>query len=88
MSVFKSSTIYIIILTCYSLGFDASCPYIAALILSILPLDKPIISTIVALFSLIPSAIQIEPISIFLIIITIAVHIYYHGVPWRSPIVK
>ncbi len=57
MSVFKSNTIYIIILTCYSLGFDANCPYIAALILSILPLDKPIISTILTLFSLIPSAI-------------------------------
>lgn len=57
MSVFKSKTIYIIILTCYGLGFDSSYSYIAALMLSVLPLNKPLISTCITLMSLIPNAI-------------------------------
>ena len=53
MSVFKSKTILISCLTCYSVAYTYPLGYIAALIIIILPLNLPILSTLVAIAGLI-----------------------------------
>lgn len=84
MSVFKSKSAYIIILTVEGLATESPFPYIMALILPLVPLDKPIISTILTLISLIPRAVTWHPIALILMLLIIAIHIVLHGFPWRK----
>lgn len=57
MSVFKSKSIDIAILTCYSLIKEQPIQYISAMMIPLLSLNKPILTTLLTIISLIPNAI-------------------------------
>jgi len=57
MSVFKSKTIFIIILTCYGIIMDSAYAYIAALILPLTSLEMPVISSALTLLGLVPQVV-------------------------------
>ena len=85
MSVFKSKTITITILTFYSLYTNSLLTYLCSLILIVLPRRTPIIiNTLVAILGLLIHVVNGDIIAIVLTVAVIAVHLYYFGRNYRN----
>lgn len=85
MSVFKSKTITITILTLYSLYTNSLLTYLCALILIILPRSTPIIiNTLIAIVGLLIHVVNGDIIAIVLTVAVVAVHLYYFGRNYRN----
>jgi hypothetical protein len=84
MSVFKSKSAYIIILTIEALINQSPLPYTLALVLPLLPIQQSMLSTMLALLGQVPTIVSGGWIEKGLPLLTIIIHVFYHGLPCKQ----